>query len=196
MTKALNNNQAQQLEPKLLRPKLFIVMGVSGTGKTVIGKKLANALNQQADFEFLDADDFHSLQAKEQMAANLPLDDAMRKPWIAAIMAKLVELNKQNISVVLAFSGLKRQHRQCFRSLNFHCHYFYLSAELAVIESRMLARKNHFFSAKLLGSQFLAMQAIDINENDVSQFDVSGAFDEVYQHVFTRAQLELTKEPL
>ena len=185
------SNKQKQLTPKL---KLFIVMGVSGSGKTVIGRKLAKDLNKQAYFEFIDADDFHSPQAKQRMAANLPLDDTMREPWVAAIMSKLVELNQQDKNVVLAFSGLKHQHRNCFRTLNYHCHYYYLTADMAIIESRMLARKNHFFSAELLTSQFLAMQEIDSDEKDVTKLDVSGSFDEVYHRTFTLAQLELTKE--
>jgi len=189
MIKLLSKNQ--QLALAL---RLFIVMGVSGSGKTAVGRKLAKGLNKQADFEFLDADDFHSPQAKERMAANLPLDDTMRKPWVAAIMSKLVELNTQQKNVVLAFSGLKLQHRKCFRTLNFHCHYYYLSADMAIIESRLLARKNHFFSSKLLTSQFLAMQEIDNNEKDITKIDVSCSFAQVYNRIFTLAQLELTKE--
>jgi gluconokinase len=194
MTEAINNNQDKLSSIPTLTPKLFIVMGVSGSGKTVIGKKLAKDLNEQAEFEFLDADDFHSLEAKQRMAANLPLDDTMREPWILSIMNKLVELNQKNINVVLAFSGLKLQHRKRFRTLNFQCHYYYLLADVSVIESRLLTRKNHFFSAKLLSSQFLAMQEIDSNEKDVTKFDVSSAFDEVYQRIYTVAQLEFTKD--
>lgn len=167
---------------------LFIVMGVSGSGKTVLGQQLANDLNREAEFVFIDADDFHTDEAKKRMANNLPLDDLMRKPWIEAIIKKLNMLNKQHKSVVLAYSGLKKQHRDCFRALDFYCHYFYLSADINIIKSRMLTRTNHFFSADLLASQYKAMQAIDNNEQDVTTLDVSGSFDDVYNKVFTLAK--------
>jgi gluconokinase len=193
MTEVINNKQ--QFMPKL---RLFIVMGVSGSGKTVIGRKLAKALNKplskQANFEFIDADDFHSPQAKQQMAANLPLDDEMRKPWVASIMSKLIDLHEDNKSVVLAFSGLKHQHRQCFRSLNFQCHYYYLLTDMSTIKSRMLNRKDHFFKPELLASQFEAMEELKSEEHDVTKIDVSSAFDEVYKQVFKCAQVELKKE--
>ena len=192
MTRILNKKKNSS--QTLTKLKLFIVMGVSGSGKTVVGKKLARDLNKQADFEFIDADNFHSPAAKQRMADNLPLDDAMRAPWIAAIMNKLVELNEHSKNVVLAYSGLKHQHRQCFRTLNFHCHYYYLSAEIGVIRSRMLNRKNHFFKPDLLVSQFSAMEEINDNEHDVKKFDVSGTLDEVYNEVFTHAKQNLKKE--
>jgi len=171
-------------------------MGVSGSGKTVIGKKLAKNLNKEADFIFLDGDDFHSPQAKQRMADNLPLDDEMRKPWVAAIMSKLVELNQQYKSVVLAFSGLKLQHRTCFRTLNFHCHFYYLYAEMSIIRSRMQNRENHFFKPELLESQFSAMEEVDSDEKDIIKFDVSATLDKVYSQVFKRAQQDLQKESI
>lgn len=171
--------------------KLFIVMGVSGSGKTVIGQKLAVDFGKKAAFQFLDADDFHSPEAKQRMAANLPLDDSMRKPWVAAIMNKLVELDKQQMNVVLAFSGLKHQHRECFRTLGFQCHFYYLTADINIIKSRMEKRRNHFFKPELLASQFNDMQAIQLNESDTVKIDVSGTLEQVYGNVYAHAQQRL-----
>ncbi len=193
MNKVLKKKKPSELITSGL--KLFIIMGVSGSGKTVIGKKLAKELNKKSDFEFIDADDFHSTKAKQQMAANIPLNDAMRKPWIEAIIVKLNDLNKQNKNVVLAFSGLKKKHRECFRILNFHCHYYYLFADIKTIRSRMTTRKNHFFSAELLASQFRSMEEVESDENDITKLDISSTFDEVYKHLDTLTLLELNKEP-
>ncbi len=192
MNKVFNKQNPSDLISSRL--KLFIIMGVSGSGKTVIGKRLAMELNQKTDFEFIDADDFHSSKAKQQMAANLPLDDTMRKPWIEAIINKLNELNSQNKNGVLAFSGLKQKHRECFRVLNFHCYYYYLFSDIKTIRSRLNARENHFFSAELLASQFKAMEEVASDENDVTKFDVSSVFDVVYKQVLTCVQLVLNKE--
>jgi gluconokinase len=169
-------------------------MGVSGSGKTVVSERLVKDLNKEGHYEFLDADDFHSAQAIERMAANLPLDNSMRKPWVEAIMNKLVELYKQNKSVVLAFSGLKYQHRKCFRTLDFKCHFYYLSADINMIRARMVNRENHFFRAELLASQFSAMEEERSDEKDITKLDVSGTLDEVYQQVYTLVQQELSKD--
>lgn len=171
-----------------ITPSLFIVMGVSGTGKTVIGKKLANELKKNMLCEFLDADDFHSPQAKQRMAANLPLDDAMRKPWVAAIKSKLTELYEQGSNVVLAFSGLKFKHRESLRSLKFNTHFFYLDADMLIIRARMLERKNHFFKPELLTSQFLAMEALSQQEYDITKIDVSNSIEDVFYQVSSHAK--------
>lgn len=176
-----------------ITPSLFIIMGVSGTGKTVIGKKLANELQKNMLCEFLDADDFHSSQAKQRMAANLPLDDAMRKPWVAAIVSKLNDLHKKGINVVLAFSGLKFQHRQCLRKLAHNTHFYYLHADMSIIRLRMLERKNHFFKPELLTSQFLAMETVHNEEVDITQIDVSSSIETVYHQVISHVQQLLNR---
>lgn len=188
MTKLNNEQNNEQNKHRSVTPRLFVVMGVSGSGKTVIGKKLAKDLNKQSDCEFLDADDFHSKQAKQRMAANLPLNDAMRKPWVAAVVSKLTELHEEGTHVVLAFSGLKFQHRQCLRTLNFNTHFFYLHADMNIIRTRMLARKNHFFKPELLTSQFLAMEEAHHEEDDITKVDVTGSLDEVYQQILKHVQ--------
>ena len=188
----LSNKTTSQVQPS--KRKLFVVMGVSGSGKTAVGQKLAKELAKQTACQFLDADDFHSPEAKQRMAANLPLDDAMRKPWVAAIMNKLVELDKQQINVVLAFSGLKHQHRKCFRTLDFQCYFYYLTADINIIRARMESRKNHFFKPELLASQFNDMQAVQNDEQDIKKIDVSGTLEQVYQEVYTHAHQVFSKE--
>jgi gluconokinase len=191
MINILSRNKKPQFSSK---PHLFIVMGVSSSGKTVISQKLAKDLNTQGDYEFLDADDFHSSEAIALMAANLPLNDTMRKPWVEAIMGKLDKLSKQNKNVVLAFSGLKYQHRKCFRTLDFKCHFYYLSADFNTIKTRMLSRENHFFKVELLTSQFAAMEEKRNDEKDITKLDVSGTLDEVYQQVYQLVMQELSND--
>jgi len=173
---------------------LFIVMGVSGSGKTSIAKALTTKLNEEGDFVFIDADDLHSLEAKRRMMANLPLDNVMRKPWLSAMSAKLNELNGQHKSVVLAFSGLKKQHRNSLRKLNFNCHFFYLTADIEVIQSRIVKRENHFFSPLLLASQFEAMEPISDDEEDISIIDVSTTFENISQEIIAFAQQKQGEE--
>ena len=70
---------------KTQMPKLVIVMGVSGCGKSTVGKQLADDL----DYEFIEADDFHSVAAKQHMANGIPLTDSMREPWLETFNSTL-----------------------------------------------------------------------------------------------------------
>ncbi len=153
-------------------PMLFIVMGVSGTGKSTLAKEIADDFS----ISYLDADDFHSEQAKKHMAANKPLTDAMRKPWLVKILTHLHLLYQQDQSVVLAYSGLKAEHRTLFRGLPFGCYFFCLSGNKKLIASRMSQRAGHFFSPELLDSQFEAMEFPKANEADVSVVNIDRSF--------------------
>lgn len=170
-------------------PDLFIVMGVSGTGKSSLAKQMAEELS----LVFVDADDFHSAQAKKYMAENNPLTDEMRAPWLKRVIAHLVLLSQQGKSVVIAYSGLKSAHRNLFRDLAFSCHFFYLSASKEVIAKRMAQRKNHFFSLPLLDSQFEAMEPPLLSEVDISTINIERAFLSVASDLNRLAKLVMRK---
>ena len=89
-------------------PILVVVMGVSGCGKSTLAQEIANHYK----INFLDADDFHSEDAIKQMSDGIPLNDKQRAPWIERICRQLNHLALKNISCVLAYSGLKKQHRK------------------------------------------------------------------------------------
>ena len=184
----MSNLAKQALENQALTqkvPHLFIVMGVSGTGKSSLAQKMADELS----LVFVDADDFHSKQAKKHMAENKPLTDEMRKPWLADILTHLNSLYQQGKSVALAYSGLKSAHRQLFRELSFNSHFFYLIADKDVIAKRIVQRESHFFSPDLLASQFLAMQAPLLSETDVSPINSERPFLLVANEINKLAQL-------
>jgi len=170
-------------------PSLFIVMGVSGTGKSSLAKQMADELS----ITFVDADDFHSVQAKKQMATNKPLTDAMRAPWLATIITHLNSLHQQGKSVVLAYSGLKSAHRALFRELSFCCQFFYLNGDKAVIAKRISQRESHFFSAELLDSQFEAMEPPLLSEQDISFINIERPFLSVADEINSLAQLIIRK---
>jgi len=148
---------------KVDTPWLFIVMGVSGSGKSSVSKQIA----VDHTFCYLDADDFHHEQAKKHMAENKPLTDQMRAPWIASILSRLNELYQKDKSVVLAYSGLKVAHRQLFRDLRFNLHFFCLTGNKAIITERINQREDHFFSSVLLDSQFAALELPLKEEKDI-----------------------------
>lgn len=142
--------------------RVAVVMGVSGSGKTTLARALAVAWGAT----FLDADDFHSDQAKASMAAGEPLTDAMREPWVARIAADLQRRVADGERVTLAFSGLRRQHRDVLRAAGLPLRFLFLRGEAALIGERMRGRSGHYMPASLLDSQFATLEEPG-NEDDV-----------------------------
>mgnify|MGYP003598474662 CR=1 FL=1 len=91
-----------------MQPTGFIVMGVSGSGKSTVGKALAERLG----WDFFDADDFHPQANIAKMAAGIPLDDSDRTPWLAALANLLTTTLTAGRHPVLACSALKRAYRE------------------------------------------------------------------------------------
>jgi carbohydrate kinase (thermoresistant glucokinase family) len=137
-------------------PLLVVVMGVSGTGKTTLATEIANTL----DMTFFDADSLHCQAAIQKMSQGIALTDEQRIPWIARICSQLNQFETQGKSCVLAYSGLKRQHRQLIFSAYQHTYGILLNADQAIIKKRLQARKNHFMSPALLNSQIADMEPI------------------------------------
>ena len=147
---------------------LVICIGVSGCGKSTVGRALADRF----ELAFIEADDFHSAGNKAWMAAGKALDDLMRASWIEDLCAHLNHRLEQQQSCVLACSGLRRVHRQRFRELGFQTRFLHLAADQAVISGRLEHRKGHFMSSALLASQFRDLEATH-EETDVIVLDVS-----------------------
>ena len=135
-------------------PLLVVVMGVSGSGKTTLATDIAKHFGIQ----FLDADSLHSEAAIEQMSQGIPLTDTDRAPWIKRICSQLRQFEAQNLSCVLAYSGLKQQHRNLIFNSYTHSFGILLNADQALLEQRLQARRNHFMSPQLLSSQIAAME--------------------------------------
>ena len=132
---------------------IFIVMGVSGTGKTTIGKLLASTLN----IPFYDGDDYHPKENVEKMSAGNPLNDEDRYGWLAA----LNELGSDHKTegAVIACSALKAKYRTQLRdTIEDHIVFVYLEGAYEQIKSRLDSRDNHFMSSKLLKSQFATLE--------------------------------------
>jgi gluconokinase len=142
--------------------RVAVAMGVSGSGKTTLARALADAW----EATFLDADDFHSDQAKASMTAGEPLTDAMREPWVARIAADLQRRVADGERVTLAFSGLRRQHRDLLRVAGLPLRFLFLRGEAALIGERMRGRSGHYMPVSLLDSQFATLEEPG-NEDDV-----------------------------
>jgi gluconokinase len=148
----------------MTRPVLIICMGVSCCGKTT----LARALAERFDLIYLEADDFHSVENKAQMAAGKPLTDEMRAPWIENICESLGRELAAGKSVVLACSALRKSHRQQFRETGFSTHFLFLDGSRELIGQWINSREGHFMSPALLDSQFRTLES-PADESDTTR---------------------------
>jgi gluconokinase len=137
------------------RPALLVCMGVSGCGKSTVARAIADATG----VEFLEGDDFHSAEARARMAAGLPLDDAMRAPWIERICAALDAERARGRDAVLACSALRRRHRQRLREAGFRTRFLFLDGPRERIAGWLRERPDHFMPPGLLDSQFEALES-------------------------------------
>jgi gluconokinase len=136
---------------------IIVVMGVSGSGKTTIGKLLAESLH----CEFSDADSFHSPENIEKMRHGIPLNDLDRMPWLLAMQQSIQQWLQENKNVVLACSGLKASYRQFLLLDDERVKLVYLKGSFELIQKRLQERHNHFMEGKLLKSQFDALEEPD-----------------------------------
>jgi len=163
-------------------------MGVSGCGKTTLARNLA----WDFGFEFLEADDFHSAENKAHMASGQPLTDAMREPWITAMCDRLREHQVRGESCVLAYSGLRRTHRERFRQLGYPTLFLHLAGIKDIIRQRMEIRPDHFMPTGLLDSQYLALEAAQ-EEPDIVAIDVGLSIGEIHRQAAMLVQAFLAK---
>lgn len=131
---------------------IVVVMGVTGVGKSTVGRLIAAALH----VPFLDADDFHSDVAKAQMRAGIPLTDAEREPWLDRINQALHDHTATG--AVLACSALTGDYRRRLTSGIDQVRFVLLTGDPELIRSRIAARHGHFAGTDLLPSQLATLE--------------------------------------
>jgi gluconokinase len=132
----------------------IIVMGVSGVGKSTVGRALAEALGRP----FVEGDDYHSPENRAKMAGGTPLDNADREGWIAALCGGV----NAGDGAVVACSALNGEVRGWLSDgLHRDARFVHLDVPKATLAARLSARTGHFFDAALLDSQFEALEAAD-----------------------------------
>lgn len=156
-------------------------MGVSGSGKTTI----AHAVADHYQYCFLDADDFHSAENKHHMANGFPLTDAMRTPWVNSIKNYLQSAMSEQKHCVLAFSGLRKQHRHELRKAGLKTIFIFLDGNKEIIQQRVNMRENHFMNPGLVDSQFAALED-PMQEEDVHRIEVYDSLEKVANETYHR----------
>jgi gluconokinase len=135
--------------------RLVVVVGVAGSGKSTVGRLLAQALG----VPFADADDFHAPAARARMAKAQPLDDALRGPWLDALHARLEAAAAAGRGVVLACSALKQGYRDRLAA-DLEVVFVHLDVDRATLEQRLRTRSGHFFPPALLESQLATWEPL------------------------------------
>jgi carbohydrate kinase (thermoresistant glucokinase family) len=134
---------------------IYILMGVSGAGKTLIGQKLSECL----DIPFYDGDDFHPPANVKKMKSGQPLNDNDRRPWLESLANNMIEW-EQTGGAILACSALKKKYRKILGSKT-DTQFIYLKGSPSLIADRLAKRKGHYMPPELLQSQFDALEEPD-----------------------------------
>jgi gluconokinase len=132
---------------------IVVLMGVSGAGKTTVGRALAAKLG----WEFLEADELHPQANIAKMASGVPLTDDDRRPWYERIVAELRRRGAAGTHVVVACSALKQAYRDLLAQGG-DVRFVYLKGDVATLERRLASRKGHFMPASLLASQLATLE--------------------------------------
>lgn len=142
-------------------------MGVSGSGKTTVGK----LLSKEIEWKYYNGDNYHQKESIEKMIKGIPLTDKDRDPWLESIR-NIVEKNLKNSNnVIIECSALKQSYRDIIKQENNQIKFIYLKCSYELIKGRLEKRGRHFFNPKLLKSQFKILE----EPNDALWIDASNS---------------------
>ena len=163
---------------------LYVVMGVSGCGKSVIGAPFAKALG----IDFVEGDDYHPPENVRRMSSGIPLTDEDRAGWLQALAERIREAKDAGTGLVVTCSSLKRAYRDVLRAgaRPVPLRFIYLRGSPSVIAERIGARRGHFMPPALLDSQFDTLEEPTPDE-DVWVCDVSRPSEEIIAALIERA---------
>ncbi len=133
---------------------VVVLMGVSGTGKTEVGTRLAKALGGM----FVEGDDYHPPANVAKMRSGVPLDDADRRPWLETLSREIGGWLDAGRTVVLACSALKQRYRDILKAGRPGVRFVHLKGDADLIRARLQDRRGHYMPASLLDSQLAALE--------------------------------------
>jgi gluconokinase len=163
----------------------LVVMGVSGSGKTTVGKAIATAMG----WAFAEGDEFHSQASVARMAAGIALTDEDRWPWLQAIADWLDARSAAGDGAVVTCSALRRTYRDLLRQGRPYLRFCHVAADPALIEDRLRHRTGHYLSPSLLPSQLATLEPLQEDEPGVT-VSGTGRPDEVLGRVLDALALD------
>ena len=163
---------------------MIIIFGVSGAGKTTVGKLLARELG----WRFVEGDDFHPAAIIEKMRGGHPLTDEDRWPWLDCLRKQIERSVSARENAVLACSALKRVYRDRLR-VSDEVKFVFLRGDHALVEKQLRSRHGHFMDANLLQSQFDDLEEPQPDEN-VLTIELGRTPEEIVERI--EANLNLT----
>ena len=159
---------------------LILLMGISGAGKTTVGRLLALRLG----WEFIEGDDHHPEANVNKMRRGIPLTDADRAPWLESLRALMLARTAAGKNAVVACSALKQAYREALR-ISPDVHVVYLRGTSQLLRQRLNERAGHFMSAAMLESQLAALE----EPGDSLVIDVERSPDEIVREILARLGL-------
>lgn len=163
-------------------PMRWIVMGVSGCGKSEIGSRLA----QRLGVAYVEGDDDHPQFNIDKMAAGIALDDSDRQAWLQILQARIKAAVESGQALVLSCSSLKRRYRDLLRGGDPDLVFIHLVGDRELIKSRMQARPNHFMPPALLDSQFRDLEPPQEDERAI-RLDITQEPDKLIDEILRQS---------
>jgi len=161
---------------------LYVVMGVTGSGKSTVGAKLAHALG----VDFVEGDDYHPLENVKRMAAGIPLTDDDRAGWLRALAIRIREAREAGRGLVLTCSALKRSYRDILRAAAPELQFVFLEGSRELIAERLAGRRGHFMPASLLDSQIATLEE-PLPDEQALAYDITQPPQKIVDDLVTRA---------
>jgi len=163
---------------------VVIILGVSGAGKTTLGKLLARELG----WVFYEADDFHSPANVEKMHAGIPLTDEDRRPWLESLRDLVKRSLAAGENAILACSALKKTYRDCLQ-VGTDVRFVYLRGGYELIANQLSHRRGHFMNPALLQSQFADLEEPQPAE-DAIVIELGRSPDKVVEEIKSKLRLD------
>lgn len=174
-----------------MRKQVFIIMGVSGCGKTSVAQHLACDHNMG----LVEGDDLHTLSAKQKMAKGTPLNDVDRVPWLTAIIHYAQKQLETHNCIAISCSSLKKMYRDRLRMIGQYVHFIYLALPQDIAMARVENREQHFFPKDIVQSQYLALQEPQLSERYTKYIDGTQPLDVVCKQASEYVEEQMSTEP-
>jgi gluconokinase len=161
---------------------VYVVMGITGSGKTTVGTMLAHTLG----VDFVEGDDYHPAENVRRMASGIPLTDDDRAGWLRELASRIHEANDAGVGLVLTCSALKRSYRDVLRAAAPELRFVFLTGPRELIANRLADRRGHFMPASLLESQLATLEEPTSDER-MWAFDIRESAQEIVDDLVARS---------